>query len=104
MEEISSKCNLLNWEDYGCSVDDVSSITLTPEILLSNAFEDRRNVGFIDDYYDGTSIICDLWDNRIKITKDYNEMLNISYFFDIKIHELQHALRLCGFDKTIELC
>lgn len=90
-------------------------ISLTPEILEKNGFENdfyeeesiadyhtirlegyslKHNIGEIDGY------LVTWCNGRINITTDFNGCLqkDISY-----IHQLQHALRLCGIDKEIVL-
>ena len=73
---------------------EVEPIPLTPEILEKNGFikESRENPGFNLQY----CILTDgLWvgingDNFLEGTQDY-------------VHQLQHALKLCGIKKEIEL-
>lgn len=81
--------------------DTIESIPLAPEILKKNGFE---NIG--------AHFLCDSigmiwWKDNIYIFSKYarhkdlpteNISINIGY-----VHELQHALRLCGIDKEIEL-
>ena len=82
---------------------EIQPIPLTPEILEKNGFELKE--GEIGMYGVTTvphylckgvpfEVFCDgdpfaIW---------FKEPVNIKY-----VHELQHALRLCGIDKTIEL-
>lgn len=82
------------------SYDRIFPIPLTPEILEKNYSSTPEW------YFDGTNKYClrisrykDKWNfyygrgsNGVQI------QINIQY-----VHELQHALRLCGIDKTIEL-
>ena len=78
-------------------------ISLTPEILEKIGFSTEPNIGYIIDDYDGTQIIYDSWNNNLRITKDYKTCLDIEPFNDLTMHELQHALRICGIEKKIEL-
>lgn len=78
-------------------------IPLTPEILEKIGFETQPNIGYIIDDYDGTQIIYDRWDNNLRIIKDYKTCLDIETFSGLSVHELQHALRICGIEKEIEL-
>lgn len=92
--------------------DCIRPILLTGEILKSNGFElvsdsERVTNAFIDLY--------DLWECEItpqqtlmlfydRNSKDYRlhafgDNISNIYF----VHELQHALRLCGVEKEIEL-
>ena len=86
----------LIWETF----DNIESIPLTPEILESNGFFKlgnqyntwcMRNFNFSLDFIDG--ILGYYEQNR-----PYNPTFVTKY-----VHELQHALRLCRIDKTIEL-
>lgn len=95
---------------YGAPLEwsEIEPIPLTPEILEKNGFE---KLG-----YDG-------WEYKLKkVNKlmysvlwrcDYPNALRISSYSPVygdfnsfhidNVHELQHALRLCGIDKKIEL-
>lgn len=84
-------------------LNEIEPIPLTPEILEKIGFETQPNIGYIIDDWDGTQIIYDSWNHVLRIIKDYKTCLDIETFNDLTIHELQHALRLCGIDKTIEL-
>ena len=94
-------------------IEDLEPILLTGEILKSNGFElvsdsDRVTKAFIDLY--------DLWECEIisqqtlrlfydRNSKDYRLQAfgdNISNIYFV--HELQHAMRVCGVKKEIELC
>lgn len=76
-------------------IADVEPITLTAEILDKNFREDKQwggNGWFINDHihiYQTTVGVYNI---------QYVEIVDICY-----VHELQHALRLCGIEKTIEL-
>lgn len=74
-------------------------IPLTPEILEKN-FEKKALWGIYDDYYDFT---IREWDGMFIVNYHYCEIpmpdtqiVGISW-----VHELQHALRLCGIEKEI---
>lgn len=86
--------------------DTLAPIPLTPEILEKNGFELRRETVWrwtSDD--ERTSI-------RIVLGSDYMYIIKNAYYEDEVefslpcpnvVHELQHALRLCGIDKEIVL-
>lgn len=82
-------------------VKDINSlipIPLTPEILEKNGFE-----FLIDTWYLQTEerkpIHIRFMDGFIAISINCNIIpMGLKY-----VHQLQHALRLCGIDKTIEL-
>lgn len=74
--------------------DEIKPIPLTPEILEKNGFVVESR------YYHGNPLqYCVLVDGLWIDISGEN-------FFEGKleyVHQLQHALRLCGIDKTIEL-
>ena len=88
-------------------------IELTPEILEKNGFKRDPLWHHCDKDLDNYSISVQLgYANRIeyiKIAEKGKDNVIPSertklYLTHIKyVHELQHALRLCGIDKTIEL-
>lgn len=105
---------------YPYSIDCCEPIPLTPEILEKNGFErcveSIVNVGdarvplqtsnqFANEEFGGNTRIidkrpCHGWTLQTDIfgDTDKNKIHHITY-----IHELQHALRLCGIEKEIEL-
>ena len=95
-------------EDMDC--DDIDPIIITPEIL--------EKLGFSREPIDYVSAKCyTLSVDKYKLTltiEDYGKykrmLLNVdsadAKFFNINhnyLHQLQHALRLCGIEKEIEL-
>lgn len=82
------------------STDEILPIPLTPEILEKNGFKKANYievVGGLDTYYLGEEI----GSFRIhRLQEDYYQfgLAKIKY-----VHQLQHALRLCGIDKEIEI-
>lgn len=85
------------------NIEVIEPISLTHEILVKIGFSTEPNIGYIIDDYDGTQIIYDSWNNNLRIIKDYKTCLDIKTFNDLTVHELQHALRICGVEKEIEL-
>ena len=86
----------------------IKPIPITPEILEKNGFVeeeypiiyDRRE--FELRHGDYRIIVSPLNDGYTRIYKgDYLPILNNCYINFV--HELQHALRLCGIDKEIRL-
>lgn len=74
--------------------DDIEPIPLTAEILEKNFRADKQwdNGWFVNDHihiYQTTSGVYNI---------QYMEIVDIQY-----VHELQHALRLCGIEKEIQL-
>ena len=78
----------------------VYPIPLTPEILEKNGFNlsrDKSGIGILDTYWLG----AEFGGFRIiNLETDYYQfgLAKIKY-----VHQLQHALRLCGIDKEIEI-
>lgn len=83
--------------------NEIEPIPLTSEILEKIGFETQPNIGYIIDDWDGTQIIYDSWNHNLRIIKNYKVCLDIETFDNIAVHELQHALRLCGIEKEIIL-
>lgn len=102
-------------------INEVEPISLTPEILKKNGFECRDDlvksfgdpetfiwendecdlamVEWLDSYNDGESRWGEYWLMDINgVNGKISIRNNILY-----VHELQHALRLCGIEKEIEL-
>lgn len=78
------------------SEDNVSGIPLTTEILEKNGFV---NMGFFGKLEIGKFVvICDT--KNLTILRDGHCDLEIPIHF---VHELQHALRLCGIEKEFAL-
>lgn len=82
------------------SIDDVQPIPLTPEILEKNGFSKSRLMGeqrhFT--YYLGAGLeLCAIYDADFSFPIG-DGARKIRY-----VHELQHALRLCGIKKTITI-
>lgn len=85
---------------YHEHIDNLEPIPLTPEILEKNEFYYENNVGYVLEYYN-YEIIYDMWENELRILKDREQILKIKTFDKMCIHEVQHALKLCGIDKEI---
>ena len=97
---------------YPFSVDCIEPIPLTPEILEKNGFveTDAVVVGsrkMIWESEGGRTEITIWMDDTIPmdIRKNiyYEDEVWYTLPFACTVHELQHALRLCGIDKEIEL-
>lgn len=90
-------------------------IPLTPEILEKNGFAYNANTAdyeFKISAGDGTTRVgltcrdCGYWDLRIWVISKFMDDEDIEITISsraLKVHELQHALRLCGIKKEIEL-
>lgn len=82
-------------EDVG--FDGVEPIPLTTKILEKNGWE-KRPTGYVF-YTDGKRYDNSLW----YIFGSSTFVVNTAEFQIKYVHELQHALRLCGIKKEIEL-
>lgn len=82
--------------------NEIIPIPLTAEILEKIGFWYEQNVGYVmeEDEYE---IIYDLWDHKLRILKNREQILNLEYWDEMCVHQLQHALRLCNIDKDIKL-
>lgn len=86
------------------SLNDTEPIPLTPEILEKNGFVNVENT-------QTSTIIYSFSDSLFRIgVFDFNHITMDSYYTDSScdifvssVHELQHALRLCGIEKEIML-
>ena len=81
-------------------IDQVKPIPLTPEILEKNGFNlsrDKSTIGILDTYWLGAEFGGFY---IINFKTDYYQfgLAKIKY-----VHELQHALKLCGINKKIEI-
>ena len=93
---------------YGFQEEHLAPIPLTPDILEKNGFK-RKDDGITLVYKDGFEICVYFYQVHIE-GEIYNDIL-ISIAFAEKdmcmpieyVHELQHALRLFGVEKEIEL-
>lgn len=88
---------------YHEHIDNIAPIPLTPEILEKNGFMKSKNGEMtleLDDALGTTEIVLvPSYDEVYYWWKVNNELIT-----KIKsIHELQHALRLCGIDKEIKV-
>lgn len=85
-----------DWFDWSVGLNDIAPIPLTPEILEKNGFEYDQyyhswiydeftiNYGHLIDEEEGDYLFIWVADTSMKLTY---------------VHELQHALRLCGLNE-----
>lgn len=87
-----------------CEPERLEPIPLTTEFLEKN-FGEARNGGYFegDEFYE--LFIIEVNDGTWIIKRDDVEFSNIprQQVMVSYVHELQHALKLCGIDKTIVL-
>ena len=88
-------------EDMDC--DDIEPIPITPEILEKNGFEKLEDGSWslfqalYQIYWSADPLYLEISSSYTSQIGDFSRM-GIQF-----VHELQHALKLCGIDKTIEL-
>ena len=110
--EIGSGLVMLAYNDL-YEFDEIEPIPLTKEILEKNEFK-KSNFLHVDGQYqwmwwENTFISVTLWCRELNNDTKDGMMLKIeapTITLCIKVnyvHELQHALRLCGIEKEIEL-
>lgn len=83
-------------------IENIEPIPLTTEILEKIGFWCEHNVGYVTEEYE-YEIIYSTWNHELRILKNREQILKLKYFDEMCVHELQHALRLCGIEKTIKL-
>lgn len=93
---------LLGHQDWSVPYEKLKPVPLTDEILKNNGFDYENNVGDVLEYYN-YEIIYNTWEHELRILENREQILKIKTFDKMCVHELQHALRLCGIDKEIEL-
>ena len=94
--EVGSNCVMLAYNDL-YAFDEIEPISLTPKILEKNGFVDEMsNYAYRTDNY---NVCYYCADERLSINK-YGAILDVHCFY---VHQLQHALRLCGIKIEIEL-
>ena len=117
VKEIRWSCIYI--EDNGYEYNEIEPIPLTTEILEKNGFEKSySSILTADGYkklpqykYKNTAQVQDICRNLITISYSdlegdvYDIQCGMgSHIYDLKyVHQLQHALRLCGIEKEIEL-
>lgn len=89
-------------QDWRIDYNKLMPIPFTTEILEKIGFWYEQNVGYVMEEYE-YEIIYSLWDHKLRILKNREQILNLEYFDEMCLHELQHVLRLCNIEKTIEL-
>lgn len=95
--EIRERMVMLDYNDL-YDYDEIEPILLTPEILEKNGFEDWDGWSIYSPENTGIEIA---WLGTI--LKIGGECGNLELPAIEYVHQLQHALRLCGIGKEIEL-
>ena len=87
----------LNWVRFGL----LEPISLTPEILKASGFE--QDADDEDKYsFEDTTIVFK-HDAKYLFSASVNGSKGMLFLYANYVHELQHALKLCGVDKEIIL-
>ena len=99
----SNEVGWSNKESVWVNAYNVEPIPLTPEILEKNGFvleeEAEGMYGVVvAPYYSRDDVPFEVFCDGEPFAIWFKDPINIKY-----VHQLQHALRLCGIDKTIEL-
>ena len=91
-------CYLQFGSALSADIDRCEPISITPEILVRNGFKEEDD----DCYLWNESFERVIWfcDGATTITSIRDDMVFEGHCCDV--HELQHALRLCGITKEIE--
>ena len=99
---IGSGLVMLDYNDL-YEYDEIEPIPLTSEILEKNGFvliEKEKGVCGVNivPYYTRDDVPFEVFCDGKPFAVWFKDSVNIEY-----VHELQHALRLCGIEKEIEL-
>ena len=100
-------------DDYICDAPDLQPIPLTPEILEKNGFK-KGDFMEIENQHTWTLVLdtihyVSLWTRNLYDNADEGwvfkaETSQVNGGLSLNaVHELQHALRLCGIEKEIEI-
>ncbi len=81
---------------FPVEVEKLQPISLTPEILKKNGFKDGEFFGEL--MYEEWQILCDC--AHLAMRSSAGWLVDIPSKF---VHDLQHALRLCGIEKEVVL-
>ena len=97
-----------NDDIYSYDIDELKPIPLTPDILEKNGwvYNNDDEKFFPQTWVGGGLMLRSAGDcgYRIVVTSDYDdEDTNDTPFIILYVHELQHALRMCGIEKEIEI-
>lgn len=91
--------------DYICDPLDLQPIPLTPEILEKNGWK-HKYYGIYRQMI-GEAITIDIFPEGCSVVDERGSQCRYRLRYHLPapkfVHELQHALRLCGIEKEIEL-
>ena len=89
-------------EEYDCTLCQLRPIPITAEVLEKNGFE-RSTSQFIVYHSDKVWISYDKPSETWSVTMYINDFTSNLHANILHIHQFQHALRLAGVDKEINL-
>ena len=89
-------------ESFRTSIDNIEPIPITAEVLEKNGFE-KSTSQFIVYHTDKVWISYDEPSETWSVTVYINDVTSNLHANILHIHHLQHALRLAGVDKEINL-
>ena len=110
VKEVKQSC--IYTEDNGYEYNEIEPIPLVPEIVEKNGFKPyvpENHLETVYSYQDVSKAVADelyaLWPYRdgsfyLLLRIDGKDMVRMDVHY---IHQLQHAFRLCGIEKEIEL-
>lgn len=104
IEDVSGSAMFMRWTSDGQTAiphtwSEIEPVPLTPEILEKNGERDNDAIYSLGDGYEWLELtVCADGSVWWTINLDEYQITRLRY-----VHELQHALRLCGIVKEIEL-
>ena len=93
-------------QEYELTEYEIEPILLTPEILEKSGINSPNKHKCIFEFFiskDDLIRLIHIGEGWTIDTKVYAKGVNIAYGYFKYVHELQHALRLCGIEKGIKL-
>lgn len=97
-----------DWEEVG--LEDIEPIPITKEILEKNGFVIKKKLAQMGNFGNSPLIMWHFEDEPIlrhfkhELEIHQNDTGKVHIHIPCEyVHQLQHALRLCGIDKTIKL-
>ncbi|WP_303840705.1 hypothetical protein [Selenomonas ruminantium] len=93
---IDGDCIYVDFVEHPFMFGDIEPIPLTPEILKKNGFKDCQY--YAELLYGEWQILCDCAHLAMRNSAGWSVDIPCGF-----IHDLQHALRLCGIEKEVVL-
>lgn len=97
--------------DNCVEIDKIHPVLLTEEVLKKNVFDQRFHTSCEQQYISYSLsnnkghriVIVDFKDGKLNSIEVYGFLIDIESHSISSVHQFQHALRLCGIEKEIEL-